>query len=128
MDKVVKEKSGEDIDWDSAELLKFFTPEGQLKTPRAHPKKESKAVENLSPATPDQPRQVTKDRGVLWHLKSKGKSYVSSAVRELNDLNHPRYLREFLNFRVYFFSLKKISLVFFRSLWIPPIRPLIWSL
>ena len=114
VDNIRNEEENAEVTWESEELKKFFTSEGQIKTPRlAKPKKERKDIEQLSHASPDGFREIRKDSGVLWHITKKGRSLGSLVSSELDQFEHPRFLRKYLNYRVFFFFFFLILIDFF---------------
>ena len=97
------ENAGE-VNWDDEGLVQFFTDDGQLKVRRAKAKKERKDADDISPASLDAYRRLQKDVGVLWYPPMKGRATIRKAVsKELGKLNHPRFLRSYLNYRVYYY-------------------------
>ena len=102
IDTLINNGVSEDLSWDLNGVELFFTSEGQLKIPKAKPNKERKVIELESSASPDDFRFMSKDKGVLWHKTMKGTSPLSLAKVELANFAHPRFLREFMNYRVFF--------------------------
>ena len=104
MDKMQKAENAGEVNWDDEGIVQFFTDDGQLKVRRAKAKKERKDADDISPASLDAYRRVQKDVGVLWYPPMKGIATIKKSVmKELSTTVHPRYLRNYLNYRVYYY-------------------------
>ena len=102
IDTLINNGVSEDLSWELDGVELFFILEGQLKILKTKLNKERKVIELESNTSSDCFRFVSKDTEVLWHKPMTITSPLSLAKVELAKFVHPRFLWEFMNYRVFF--------------------------